>query len=249
LTVPNGHFHYEACDQLIWKFTDQGYPEFLINRFHYSQCVRLLHLSGVRGYAPQPRWETFQPPNDYLGKTPRREDVIALATRYVEVLSALLNSNPNDPLTPSARTASMAWLSLHTGWAIRFGNYSLYVRAGDEPLREIPKPEYPLPPGFEFPNEAAREEWEQIKGVLSTDLGVDGLRGIRAEDCVYDIRDVSELLCSTTPLHESPSWPRISALPVFDPLSAGLVVEAMRDHGLNRSSDQLTLRWRRPEGE
>jgi hypothetical protein len=247
--VPNGHFHYEACDQLIWKFTDQGYPEFRIARSYYSRYVRVLHLVGVRGYAPQPRWETFQPPDDHLGKKPRREDVDALATQYVEALSALLKSNPKDPLTPTARTASMAWLALDAGWAIRFGDYSLYVRVGDEPLRMIEKAEFPLPYDIDQLDEAAREQWNLLKPKLSTDLGVDGLRGIRPEDCVHDIRDVSELLCSTTPLHESPSWPRISALPVFDPSSAGLVVEAMRDYGLGRENDQLTLRWRRPEGE
>ena len=247
--MPNGHFHYEACDQLIWKFTDQGYPEFRIDRSYYSRYVRVLHLVGVRGYAPQPRWETFQPPNDYIGKKPRREDVDALATRYVEALSALLKSNPEDPLTPTARTASMAWFSLEAGWAIRFGDYSLYVRAGDEPLRAIKKAEFRLPYDIDQLDEAAKEQWNLLKGTLSTSLGVDGLHGIQPEDCVHDIRDASELLCSTTPLHESPSWPRISALPVFDPSSAGLVVEAMRDYGLRRENDQLTLRWRRPENE
>ena len=34
---------------------------------------------------------------------------------------------------------------------------------------------------------------------------VDGLAsGIKPEDCVHDLRDVTELLCSTTPLHASP---------------------------------------------
>ena len=247
--MPNGHVHYEACDQLLWKFTEQEYPAFRIDRAHYSRIVRVLHLRGVRGYAPDPRWEAFRPPDPYLGKKLAREPVEKMATEYVEALRALLRSNPNDALDPQVRSASMAWFSFEVGWAVRIGDYSLYMRVGDGPLREIEKPVPPLPADVEM-TEEMRAQWNQFKDMFATDVGVDGLRGgIKPEDCVYDLRDVTELLCSTTPLHNTPAWPRIAAASVYSAESAGLVAEAMRAHGLDRESDQLTLRWRKPANE
>ncbi|MRG97323.1 hypothetical protein [Polyangium spumosum] len=247
--MPNGHVHYEACDQLLWKFTEQEYPEFRVARFHYSRIVRVLHLTGVRGYAPTPRWEAFQPPEHWLGKAPPREAVEAVAVKYVEALQALLTSNPTDPLHPSARGASMVLFWFELGWAVRIGDPFLYTRAGDEPLREIEKPAPALPPGLEMTDEI-RARWTELVGNLATDVRVDGLAsGIEPKDCVHDLRGVTELLCSTTPLHASSAWPRIAAAPVHSPESAGLVMEAMRAHGLAREKDQLTTRWRRPEGE
>jgi len=240
--VPNGHVHYEACDQLLWKFTEQGYPEFRIDRYHYSRIVRVLHLRGVRGYAPEPRWETFKP-EYWLGKAPPREAVEVMAVKHVEALQALLTSNPNDALHPNARGASMILFWFELGWAVRIGDYFLYTRTGDEPLREIEKPGPALPPDVELTDEM-RAQWNQIKGNLVTDVGVDGLvSGIKPEECVLDLRGVTELLCSTTPLHDTPGWPRIAASAVHSAESAGLVVEAMRAHGLQHEKDQLTLRW------
>ncbi|MDI3285349.1 hypothetical protein [Polyangium sp. 15x6] len=247
--MPNGHVHYEACDQLLWKFTEQEYPEFRIDRYHYSRVVRVLHLRGVRGYAPNPRWEAFAPPDPWLGKTAERPAVEALAIKYVEALQALLTSNPNDALHRDVRSASMAWFSFVVGWAVVIGDYSLYMRVGDEPLREIEKPLPGLPPEVELTDEV-RAQLNQYKAMFATDVGVDGLRGgIKPEDCVHDLRGVTELLCSTTPLHNAPGWPRIAAASVFSAESAGLVAEAMRAHGVQRENDQLTLRWRRPAEE
>jgi len=242
--MPNGHVHYEAADQLIWLHTEQGYPDFRIHRYDYSRCVRILHLTGVRGYAPSPRWETFPSLNNHLPKNAQRESVEALATHYVEALRALLTSNPSDPLTPHARIASMAWFSFERGWAIVLGDYHLYVRAAGEPLRYIEvKPG--LPPDFEAADEEQKAMWLQLKWAMG--VGVDGLLAmLRPEQCVHDLRGVEELLCSTTPLHEAPSWERASTAPVFDDASAAAIVSSMREHGLQRSSDQLTLRWRRP---
>ncbi|TKD07572.1 hypothetical protein [Polyangium fumosum] len=247
--MPNGHIHYEACDQLHWTFTEQGYPEFRIDRYHYSRIVRVIHLRGVRGYAPDPLWETFQPPDSWLGKKPERGAVEALAVKYAAALQALLTSNPKDMLSPSVRSASLAWFSFEVGWAVVIGDYFLYMRASDEPLREIEKPVPGLPPGIEMTDEM-RAQWNQMKIMFATAIGVDGPQsGIKPEDCVHDLRNVTELLCSTTPLHESPGWPRIAASPVFSAESAGFVAEAMRARGLERENDQLTLRWRRPAGE
>ncbi|HVK64532.1 MAG TPA: hypothetical protein VM694_08660, partial [Polyangium sp.] len=138
--MPNGHIHYEACDQLLWKFTEQGYPEYRLDRYHYSRIVRLIHLRGVRGYAPDPLWETFQPPDSWLGKKAERGAVETLAVKYAAALQALLTSNPKDALNPSVRSASLAWFSFEVGWAVVIGDYFLYMRTGDEPLREIEKP-------------------------------------------------------------------------------------------------------------
>lgn len=247
--MPNGHVHYEACDQLLWKFTEQEYPAFRIDRYHYSRIVRVLHLRGVRGYAPNPRWEAFQPPEYWLGKAPKREAVEAVAAKYVEALQALLTSNPNDPLHPSVRGASMVLFWFELGWAVRIGDYFLYTRTGDEPLRVIEKPGPALPPDIEMTDEM-RAQWNDLLGKLATDVGVDGLMsGIKPEECVCDLRGVTELLCSTTPLHHATSWPRIAASSVYSAECSGLVVEAMREHGLQRENDQLTTRWRRPAGE
>ncbi|MDI1447208.1 hypothetical protein [Polyangium sp. 6x1] len=247
--MPNGHVHYEACDQLHWTFTEQGYPEFRIDRYHYSRIVRVLHLRGVRGYAPIPRWETFTPPEYWLGKAPPRAAVEDIAVKYVGALQALLTSNPKDPLDRGVRGASMVLFWFELGWALRIGDYSLYVRAGDEPLREIVKPGPAMPTDIEMTDEM-REQWSRIMGMISTAVGVDGLHsGIKPEECVHDLRGVTELLCSTTPLDVAPSWPRIAASPVFSAESSGLVAEAMRAHGLQRETDQLTLRWSRPAGE
>ncbi|MDI1432311.1 hypothetical protein [Polyangium sorediatum] len=247
--MPNGHIHYEACDQLHWTFTEQGYPEFRIDRYHYSRIVRVIHLRGVRGYAPDPLWETFQPPDSRLGKKPERGAVEALAVKYAAALQALLTSNPKDALSPSVRSASLAWFSFEVGWAVVIGDYSLYMRIGDEPLREIEKPVPGLPPDIEMTDEM-RAQWSQMKIMFATAIGVDGPQsGIKPEECVHDLQNVTELLCSTTPLHASPGWPRIAASPVFSAESAGFVAEAMRACGLKGENDQLTLRWRRPEGE
>ncbi|MDC3982676.1 hypothetical protein [Polyangium jinanense] len=246
--MPNGHVHYEAADQLLWKFTEQGYPEFRIDRYHYSQIVRVIHLRGVRGYAPDPLWNTFQPPEYWFGKEAKRGEIEDMAAKYVKALQALLTSNPNDALHPGVRSASMAWFSFVVGWAVVIGDYSLYMRAGDEPLREIEKPIPGFPADMELTDEV-RAQLSHYKGMFATDVGVDGLRVLKPEDCVHDLRGVTELLCSTTPLHESPGWPRIAAASVFSAESAGHVAEAMRAHGVHRENDQLTLRWRRPAGE
>jgi hypothetical protein len=171
-----------------------------------------------------------------------------LAVKYAEALQALLNSNPNDALNADCRSASLAWFSFEVGWAVVIGDYSLYMRIGDEPLREVEKP-VPGPPGIEMTDEM-RAQLSLLNISFATAIGVDGPQSsIKPEDCVHDLRNVTELLCSTTPLHESPGWPRIAASPVFSAESSGLVAEAMRTHGLERESDQLTLRWRRPAGE
>lgn len=58
--MPNGHVHYEACDILHWRFTEQTYPTIVIDRFDYSRGLRLVQLRGVRGYAPEPDMRTWK---------------------------------------------------------------------------------------------------------------------------------------------------------------------------------------------
>ncbi|MBK9259891.1 MAG: hypothetical protein IPM54_08655 [Polyangiaceae bacterium] len=241
--MPNGHVHYDACDILHWRFTEQGYPPLVVDRFDYSRGLRLLQLRGIRGYAPMPKMDTWK----YWPPPPRkaeRADYEQFASMCIDATRALLVSNPNDALDPKLRHAQLAWLTFDLGWAIVVG-FNLYVREGTEPLRLVN--EFAV----EYPDDLPEEHRAMLAKVLVNQLSAictDGLTHPFASlaKCVVDFRNCSEILLTSIPLHGTAVWSEVAGLPVFDARAAGLLVGALREHGLGCEMDQLAVRWSKP---
>lgn len=240
--MPNGHAHYDSTDIVHWRYTEQGYPPLVIDRFDYSRGVRMLQLRGVRGYAPQPdmaAWRFWPPPP----RSAQRADIDRFAGDCIEATRALLVSNPHDSLDPTARFADLAWIWFEPGWALVVG-YHLYVRRRDGLLRIG----IAQAPAIDEADEAHREELRKFFARLTTSIGTQGLTlpGTSPSSYVLDLRDCVELVCSSTPLHVAACWDELAGLPVFDVRATGLLIEAMRAYGIEREQDQVALRWLRP---
>ena len=241
--MPNGHVHYEACDILHWRFTEQTYPTVLIDRFDYSRGLRLVQLRGVRGYAPDPDLRTWKYWH-YPERHAQRSNVEQFAETCIAATRDLLLSNPKDPLDPKARFAELAWLWFEPGWAVIAG-LDLYVRDESGPLR--PVTENP----FKFPADMTEEQREFVQKYMSnifTGITTSGLAhpNMSASSCVVDFRECSEVLVSSVRLQDTPIWPEIANLSVFDPRAAGLLVNVFRLRGHERECDQFAVRWKRP---
>ncbi len=239
--MPNGHVHYDASDVVHWRYTEQAYPPLVIDRFDYSRGVRMLQLRGVRGYAPQPdmaTWTFWPPP-----RNPRRADIDRFAGECIEATRALLVSDPGDPLDASVRFANLAWLWFEPGWAVVVG-YHLYVRERGGPLRLGND----TTPALDGVDEAHRDEIRKIFANMLVTIGVDGVMLPEKSPAAYvtDLRACDEVVCSSTPLHLTACWDEIASLPVFDVRATGLLVHAMREHGIACEADQVALRWQRP---
>src|SRR6478609_8747972 len=113
--MPNGHVHYDACDILLWRFTEQEYPTVVIDRFDYSRGLRLVQLRGVRGYAPMPDMSTWRY-WEYPARNATRADIEKFAEKCIDATRGLLVSNPKDSLDPKCRMAELAWLWFEPGW-------------------------------------------------------------------------------------------------------------------------------------
>jgi hypothetical protein len=230
--MPNGFHHRDELDVLTLAYTEQNYPEFHVR--HTREGVRMLHVRGIRGYAPIVDWHKYVEPR-HEDRAYSRASVEALAGRYGEAIAAALD-NPNDILSREVRRASLAWLAFEAGWVIAIGNYYVYGRTGGAWVHLNASPLLAELPPDVAPN------------IIFSEITPDGLRTADSiSGCVVELAGCDELLCGTVPLHFTPEWPRLSALAVDDEAATGALVTCMRRHALRCEQDVVVARWRRPE--
>jgi hypothetical protein len=233
--VPNGFHHRDDLDLLTLSYTEQGYPELRIRQMWDG--VRVLYTLGHRGYAPSVDWSKYVEPALVRGAAVTRAAVEELASRYVASLQAALLANTEDPLHPTMRRASLAWLSVERGWAIVIGQVYLFGRVGD---------------GFVHVPRASELAFAEIppdirRTLVDAEITADGLvpPSATAAGCVFPLAAYDEVLCASMPLHYEPEWAEIAPRRVDDPYAVGLIIGSMRRHAHELGRDAFVVRWRR----